>query len=75
MDNINNPTGLVPVVDNRNLARDPVSKAILNTNKDAYMQAVRAKSERESKEKELQTLKDDVAELKSLIKQLLGKVE
>lgn len=66
---------LIPVIDNSNLARDPNSKAILNTNKSAYIKAVKAKQERDMKNQEIQALKDDVAELKSMLKQLLGKAE
>jgi len=66
---------LIPVIDNKNLSRDLHSKAILNTNKNAYLKAVKAKKERDAKSDELQTLKNDVAELKSMLKQLLGKVD
>lgn len=66
---------LIPVEDNRNLGRDPNSKAILNTNKKDYLRAVQAKKSKQNKADELQTLKDQVKELSDLVKQLLGKAE
>ena len=66
---------LIPVEDHRNLGRDPTSKAILNKNKKDYMRAVQAKRLRDQKTDEMQTLKDQVAELSELVKQLVGKAE
>lgn len=66
---------LIPVEDSKHLGRDPHSKAILNTNKKAYMNAVQAKRAKNSEVNELQVLRDQVAELSELVKQLLGKVE
>ena len=66
---------LIPVEDNKHLARDPHSKAILNTNKKEYMKAVQAKKDRKNKVDELQVLRDQVSELSELVKQLLGKVQ
>lgn len=66
---------LIPVEDHRNLGRDPNSKAILNRNKKDYMRAVQAKRLRDQKIDEMQALKDQVAELSELVKQLVGKAE
>ena len=66
---------LIPVEDNKHLARDPHSKAILNTNKKDYMKAVQARRNNINKVDEIQQLKNQVAELSDLVKQLLGKVE
>jgi hypothetical protein len=66
---------LIPVEDNKHLARDPHSKAILNTNKKDYMKAVQAKRNNANKVDEVQLLKTQVGELTELVKQLLGKVE
>jgi hypothetical protein len=66
---------LIPVEDHRNLGRDPNSKAILNKNKRDYMKAVQAKRLKDKNTDELQSLKDQVAELSELVKQLAGKVE
>ena len=66
---------LIPVEDNKYLGRDPHSKAILNTNKKDYMKAVQARRNNINKVDEIQQLKNQVAELSDLVKQLLGKVE
>ena len=66
---------LIPVEDNKYLGRDPHSKAILNTNKKDYMRAVQAKRNNANKVDELESLKNQVAELSELVKQLLGKAE
>jgi len=53
------------------LFRDPSSKAIINKNKKAWINhKLRRKSEREKNEK-IQSLENDVAELKELVKQLI----
>ena len=65
------------VIDHKNLIRDPNSKAILNRDADALN---KYKEEREYKMKlanvvkEHEGLKEDVAEIKQMLKQILGKV-
>lgn len=62
---------LVQVEGEKGLVRDPKSGAILNINRD-QQEAARDRLRRfKMKEQELQDLKNDVGELKSLLMQLL----
>ena len=64
---------LIPVEGHTQLGRDPNSNAILNTDLTAYEAYRKARSEAKRKEAEMATLKDEVAELKSLVKSLVEK--
>jgi len=58
------------IKDNPDLIKDTTSQAVINTNRTA-IQARRAQiANNKAKENELQMMKDDIAEIKSLIKQL-----
>ena len=65
----------IPVEGNRDLVRDPRSGAILNINKKAYLRAIRERQARNQSVDELQSLKDEVSELKSMLATLLEKVK
>ena len=58
-----------PIENNENLVRDKETSAVLNTNNNA----LQAYKKRREKEMEIEQLKDDVSEIKSLLKQLLNK--
>ena len=62
---------LIPVEGHNQLGRDPNSNAILNTDVSAYEAYRKARREAKRKEAELATLKDEVAELKALVKTLV----
>ena len=64
---------LIPVEGHNQLGRDPNSNAILNTDVSAYEAYRKARREAKKKEAELATLKDEVAELKALVKTLVHK--
>tara|TARA_B100001113_G_scaffold108543_1_gene87984 strand:- start:334 stop:558 length:225 start_codon:yes stop_codon:yes gene_type:complete len=64
---------LIPVEGHTQLGRDPNSNAILNTDLTAYEAYRKARSEAKRKEAEMATLKDEVAELKALVKSLVDK--
>lgn len=62
------------------LVRDATSRAIVNTSKEEYnnyiiarQRALQQKELIETQQKELDSLKSDVSEIKSLLKQLLEK--
>ena len=58
------------IKDNPDLIKDTNSQAVINTNRTA-IQARRAQlALNKQKEDELQSMKDDIAEIKSLLKQL-----
>ena len=64
---------LIPVEGHNQLGRDPNSNAILNTDVSEYEAYRKARREAKRKEAELATLKDEVAELKALVKSLVHK--
>ena len=64
---------LIPVEGHNQLGRDTNSNAILNTDVSAYEAYRKARREAKRKEEELATLKDEVAELKALVKTLVHK--
>ena len=65
----------IPVEGNRDLVRDPRSGAILNINKKAYLRAIRERQARSQSANELESLKSEVSELKSMLVTLLEKVK
>ena len=71
---------LIPVTDRQGWFRDPESHAIVNCNKSAYDQYMASYNTREKKERQftsLQTdvdaLKSDISDMKSMLTQLLEK--
>lgn len=61
------------IKDNPDLIKDTTSQAVINTNRTA-IQARRAQiALNKQREEELQTMKDDIAEIKSLLKKLGSK--
>lgn len=65
-----NKKNLVPVDGHHNLFRDPDTGAILNNDKSGYMQYIRLKEQRQKEKSELDQLKSDIAEIKSLLKEI-----
>lgn len=64
---------LIPVEGYTTLGRDPASNAILNTDTTQYEAYIKARNEARKKEKEIKDLKDEVAELKRLVNDLVQK--
>ena len=64
---------LVPVEGYTTLGRDPVSNAILNTDTTQYDAYIKARENVKEKDRTLKDLKDEVAELKALVKDLVQK--
>ena len=63
----------IPVQGHPNLYRDENSGAIINYDDLAYNQYVNSLNNRQNEKKEIDNLKNEVSELKSLLKQLLEK--
>jgi hypothetical protein len=68
----------IQVKDNRDLARDPNSKGIVNRNKDAYEKAIkRAKTAQDQRDvirdttREINSLKCEMHEIKNLLQELV----
>tara|TARA_Y200000002_G_scaffold219015_1_gene180732 strand:+ start:969 stop:1190 length:222 start_codon:yes stop_codon:yes gene_type:complete len=64
---------LIPVEGHQTLGRDPASNAILNTDTTQYETYIKARDAARKKLKEMKDLKDEVAELKRLVKDLVQK--
>ena len=64
---------LIPVEGHNQLGRDPNSNAIVNTDLTAYESYKKARAEAKRKATEMEDLKGDVADLKSLVKRLIEK--
>tara|TARA_Y100000991_G_scaffold53374_1_gene39026 strand:+ start:480 stop:698 length:219 start_codon:yes stop_codon:yes gene_type:complete len=64
---------LIPVEGYTTLGRDPASNAILNTDTTQYEAYIKARNEARKKTKEITDLKDEVAELKRLVNDLVRK--
>jgi len=57
------------------LQRDPVSKAIINTDIRAYNSAKQARAKRRDERMKMDKLENDVAEMKNLMGKILNKLE
>ena len=64
---------LIPVEGYTTLGRDPSSNSIINTDSTQYDAYIKARNQARKKERSLQDLKDEVAELKALVKDLVQK--
>lgn len=61
---------LIPVEGHNNLFRDRDTGAIINTDSSGYNQYKKMKQRRQTEREELDTLKKDIDEIKSLLKEL-----
>ena len=64
---------LIPVEGHNALGRDPQSNAILNTDMSGYEAYKRAREEARKKDRDLQILRSEIDELKSLVYSLVQK--
>ena len=64
----------VNIQDRPGLQRDISSGAVINTDITAYQKALNAKLAAEKKEEELQSIKNDVQELKDLMNQIIKRL-
>lgn len=65
---------LIPVEGNITLKRDPFSKAIINTDKIAYEKYISLRDQKNKEREEIESIKNDLAEVKSLLAQLAAKL-
>ena len=64
---------LIPVEGYTTLGRDPSSNSIINTDSTQYDAYIKARNAARKKERSLQDLKDEVAELKALLMDVVKK--
>lgn len=65
---------VIPVEGNPNLVRDPITKAVINTNMDGYLEYVKSAKKLRERNEKLDAVADEVTQLKneiSEIKQML----
>ena len=63
---------MIPVKGHPNLYRDENSGAIINCDNTAYNQYVNSLNNRESQKNELNKIKEDIDEIKSLLKEIIN---
>lgn len=61
---------LIPVDGHNHLFRDNSTGAIINTDKSGYAQYIRMKEQKQKQKDELDQIKKDINEIKSLLKEL-----
>ena len=64
---------MIPIKDNKNLFRDEKSGAVINTDTNGYAQYKKMKSNKKSQREELDRMKEDIEEIKLLLKQIASK--
>jgi len=63
---------MIPVEGHKNLYRDKDSGAILNTDSSGYNQYMQMKSARLTQREELDKMREDIDEIKFLLKQIIN---
>lgn len=63
---------MIPVEGHKNLFRDEKSGAIVNTDTHGYSQYIKMKNEKQKQREELDQIKNDIYEIKSLLKELIN---
>jgi|TARA_B100001250_G_scaffold72498_2_gene58973 hypothetical protein len=62
---------MIPVQDHKNLYRDEESGAIISTDSIGYAQYIKSKSKKRIEKDELDKIKSDINEIKSLLKEIV----
>lgn len=68
-------TDLIPVEGHSNLGRDSNSNAIINTDQTGYETYLKARYDRLKKDKDLDDLREEVKELKELLKIVVSQLD
>jgi len=63
---------MIPVEGHKNLFRDEKSGAIVSTDTIGYSQYIKMKNEKQKQREEIDQIKDDITEIKSLLKELIN---
>jgi len=64
---------MIPIKDHKNLFRDEKTGAVVNTDTSGYTQYKKMKSAKKSQREELDRIKEDIEEIKLLLKQIASK--
>ena len=63
---------MIPVEGHKNLYRDEKSGAIINNDSAGYAQYMRLKNEKKKQREEIDQIKTDITEIKSLLREILN---
>lgn len=63
---------MIPVEGDKNLFRDENSGAIVNCDTFGYSQYIKMKSDRKKQREELDQIKQDISEIKTLLKEIIN---
>ena len=64
---------MIPVKDHKNLYRDEKSGAVLNTDTDGFKQYKKMKRFKSNQRDEIERMKQDIEEIKSLLREIVKK--
>ena len=64
---------MIPVQGHKNLYRDETSGAIINCDAHGYSQYKKARSQRQIQKDEMDRMKSDIEEIKSLLKEIVNR--
>ena len=64
---------MIPIQGHKNLYRDEITGAVINKDDYAYSQYMKMKSKKDSQKEELDRMRNDIDEIKSLLKELVSK--
>ena len=64
---------MIPVEGHKDLYRDEKSGAVINTDTNGYAQYKKMKSDKMSQKEEIDKMKEDIKEIKYLLKQIVSK--
>jgi predicted transcriptional regulator len=63
---------MIPVEGHKNLFRDEKTGAIVNNDTFEYSQYIKMKNEKKKQREEIEKIKDDINEIKSLLKEFIN---
>ena len=64
---------MIPIKDHKNLFRDEKTGAVVNTDTNGYTQYKKMKSAKMRQKEEIDKMKEDIEEIKYLLKQIASK--
>ncbi len=64
---------MIPIQGHKNLYRDEITGAVINKDDYGYAQYMKMKSKKDSQKDELDRMRNDIDEIKSLLKELVSK--
>ena len=64
---------MIPIQGHKNLYRDEITGAVFNKDDYGYAQYMKMKSKKDSQKDELDRMRNDIDEIKSLLKELVSK--